>query len=65
MTPSLRFLRPRQVAEIYNISLKCLAKWRIEGKGPSYRKIGRKLCLYSVEELEQWLEDHRRVTDTD
>lgn len=55
-----RFLRPRQVAEIYGLSLKFLAHARVRGNGPSYRKLGRKLCLYSVDEVEQWLEAQRR-----
>jgi len=46
MTPSIdpdhetRLLDPQEVARILGTSLSTLARWRSEGKGPKYLKLG-------------------------
>jgi predicted DNA-binding transcriptional regulator AlpA len=47
---STQFLTEMQVAERTHISLATLRRWRLENRGPKYRKFG-SLVRYDVEEL--------------
>jgi hypothetical protein len=60
-----RFLRPHQVEELYGLTQKYLASARVRGDGPPFCKPSRKLVLYSVEELESWLTQRRRLSTSD
>jgi hypothetical protein len=60
-----RFLRPYQVEALYGLSQKYLANARVRGDGPPFCKPSRKLVLYSVDELEAWLTERRRVSTSD
>ena len=51
-----RYLGRREIAEIYGLSPKWLANLASEGKGPIYRKLGKKV-LYSVKDFEQWIKE--------
>ena len=48
-----KYLKPREVEEVYRIRVGTLANWRCEGKGPQWVKLGRKV-LYPVSCLEDW-----------
>ncbi|MCR2764974.1 helix-turn-helix domain-containing protein [Microbacterium sp. zg.B48] len=49
-------LRPEDVVELIpGLSVKLLAQWRYERRGPRYYKVGR-IVLYPFEDLEQWFE---------
>lgn len=50
---STQFLTEMQVAERTHISLATLRRWRLENRGPKYRKFG-SLVRYGVEELAAW-----------
>lgn len=50
---SERYLTEIEVAERMQISLKTLRRWRLERRGPAYRKFG-SLVRYGEEELMQW-----------
>ncbi len=63
--PAPRFLRPYQVEVLYGLSRKYLANARVRGDGPPYCKPSRKLVLYSVDELEAWLAERRRLSTCD
>jgi hypothetical protein len=63
--PAPRFLRPYQVEALYGLSQKYLANARVRGDGPPFCKPSRKLVLYSVDELEAWLTERRRVSTSD
>lgn len=56
-------LRPQSYASEYlQISVATLARWRCEGKGPTYIKIGRSV-FYTDEALEAFVEaSHRSST---
>lgn len=43
-----------QLAEHLQISNRTLERWRLEGKGPKYFKLGSRV-LYSEEQVEAWL----------
>jgi predicted DNA-binding transcriptional regulator AlpA len=60
-----RFLRPHQVEALYGLSRKYLAHARARGDGPPFCKPSAKLVLYSVDELETWLAQRRRVSTCD
>jgi S-DNA-T family DNA segregation ATPase FtsK/SpoIIIE len=51
-----RWLRPAQVAAMYDISENTLAQLRYQGTGPMFSKRGR-LVLYRISDLENWLEE--------
>lgn len=58
-------LRTPQAAAYLGVSPATLAKWRVFGGGPRYRKLGR-VVVYDPAELEQWVEARSRTsTSTD
>ena len=50
-----RYLTEIQVAERTHISLATLRRWRLENRGPKYRKFG-SLVRYDEDELNRWEE---------
>jgi len=42
------------VADFYDVSLGTVRRWRAEGRGPRYKKLG-SLVRYSLEDLHGWL----------
>jgi predicted DNA-binding transcriptional regulator AlpA len=54
---SQRLLNERQVADSCSISVLTLRKWRSEGRGPRYVKIGA-LVRYRPEDVEVWIQSH-------
>jgi excisionase family DNA binding protein len=49
---------PEQVADYLQIPVKTLAKWRSEGTGPRYTKIGRH-ARYDWADVRAWLASQR------
>jgi len=49
----MRFLTETEVAERTQISLATLRRWRLENRGPLYRKFG-SLVRYAEDELANW-----------
>lgn len=49
-----RMLRPAQVAELLDVHVETLARWRRKGIGPSAIKAGPRLWRYPVEGLEAY-----------
>ena len=56
-TTPQRLLNERQVADSCAISVLTLRKWRTEGRGPRYVKIGT-LVRYRPEDVDAWIESH-------
>ena len=56
-TTPQRLLNERQVADSCALSVLTLRKWRTEGRGPRYVKIGT-LVRYRPEDVEAWIESH-------
>jgi len=52
-----RLLNERQVADSCAISVLTLRKWRTEGRGPRYVKIGT-LVRHRPEDVDAWIESH-------
>ncbi len=64
--PVLRkqLLKPEDVvALIPGLTVKLLAQWRYERKGPRYYKVGR-IVLYPFDDLEDWFEGLVGVAET-
>jgi hypothetical protein len=53
-----RFLKPLDAAKFCALSVSTLAKRRLKGLPPEYRKVGRAV-LYDITDLERFLEEHR------
>jgi predicted DNA-binding transcriptional regulator AlpA len=50
------YLTTEQLAELIpGVTLRQLANWRSEGRGPRYRKLGKSI-LYDLHEVEEWIE---------
>jgi len=54
----MRLLDPRETAQLLRVSLTTLARWRMQGAGPGYVKLG-KCVRYPETDLLRWLEAHR------
>jgi Helix-turn-helix domain len=50
-----QLLGERRVAKTLGCSLRTLQRWRIEGKGPPFTKIGRKV-FYELNDLQEWID---------
>ena len=55
------FIFPEQLSSRIGISVQTLARWRSEGQGPSYYKIGGKRIAYRISTVEAWLEANRHA----
>lgn len=56
-------LRPPDAAKYLGMSASTLAKMRVRGDGPPYSKVGPRIVVYDVDDIEQWL-DARKVNST-
>lgn len=54
----------RQMPVYIGLSQQTLARWRHEGKGPEYVKIGRKVA-YRAGTVRRWLEQMRRASTSE
>jgi predicted DNA-binding transcriptional regulator AlpA len=57
-----RAINESELARQANISTAVLRKWRREGKGPRFVKLGR-LVRYLVRDVNTWLDDQAVGTD--
>jgi predicted DNA-binding transcriptional regulator AlpA len=57
---SARKLRVPQAADYLGLSTSTLAKMRLRGDGPPYLKAGRRIVIYDLRDLEEWLGSRRR-----
>lgn len=58
MSP-IKLLNNAQTAALIGVRPNTLEIWRIQGKGPAYRKVGR-LVRYVEAEVLSWLDDQMR-----
>lgn len=57
-------LDPHGAASYLNTSRATLARWRVQGGGPPFIKMGGRI-RYDVEDLDAWLESRRRRSTSD
>lgn len=55
---------PKEAAEMLCVSDLTLRKWRWEGKGPQFVKIGRKVAYRPVD-LDAWVQSQLRISTSD
>ncbi len=58
-------LRPPEAAEYIGLSESTLAKRRLRGDPPKYVKLGPRAVGYSIEELNQYIQQHIRQSTSD
>jgi predicted DNA-binding transcriptional regulator AlpA len=63
MTPVL--LSEDQAAELLQLSPRTLQRFRVEGRGPGYLKLGKKRVAYAESDITTWLEGCRRKSTSD
>ena len=58
--PEDAYLRPDQLVDRYcgSITLRTLARWRTDGEGPDFIKIGRRI-VYPLADVRAWEEERR------
>jgi predicted DNA-binding transcriptional regulator AlpA len=57
-----RLLRPPAAADFLGVAKQTLARWRVEGTGPAYVKLGARLVAYPEDELHAFVARRRRST---
>jgi hypothetical protein len=62
-TPPVFFTVP-EAAIFLRISVVTLGRWRIEGRGPPFRKFGRRV-MYAYEDLLAWAKEQSRSSTSD
>jgi len=62
MTPVAKVVTAAEAARVVGLSESTLAKLRLNGNGPIYCKLGRRV-VYRIADLEQWLQS-RTTRDT-
>jgi helix-turn-helix protein len=58
------FLTVAEAAIFLRISAVTLGRWRIEGRGPPFRKFGRRV-MYAYEDLLAWAKEQSRSSTSD
>jgi predicted DNA-binding transcriptional regulator AlpA len=51
---STTYYSAKEVAERYRISERTLGRWREEGEGPEYTRLGRRRVAYAAAALAAW-----------
>ena len=51
------FIFPGELSSRIGISVQTLARWRCEGRGPGYIKIGSRRVAYPAEAVNAWLQE--------
>lgn len=52
-------LDPQQAANFLGMSFKTLARWRSEGRGPTFIKLNNGVVRYSTEDLLEYVDSYR------
>ena len=50
-----RAASPREIADLFGLSVGTLSNMRGRNEGPAYHKAGKRKILYFLEDVEQWL----------
>jgi hypothetical protein len=57
----LGLLKQEQAAEACGLSPRTLERWRYEGRGPRFAKLGKRV-LYRPQDLVEWIAAHTRTS---
>ena len=58
-------LRPSEAAPLLGLSQSTLAKMRLRGDGPPYSKLGKRIVVYELSDLERWVAERKRTSTSD
>ncbi len=58
-------LKPTQAAEYVGLKPPTLAKMRVRGDGPKYVKVGRKVVIYEISDLDEWIARQKRSSTSE
>jgi predicted DNA-binding transcriptional regulator AlpA len=53
-----------EFAERIEMSVRTPEKWRVQGKGPAYFKIGGRV-YYDLKDVDEWIQARRRTSTSD
>lgn len=56
------YLTPGEAGRFVGVAMQTLARWRCDGSGPQFIRVGRKI-MYAVADLTAWM-NARRVSST-
>jgi predicted DNA-binding transcriptional regulator AlpA len=60
MTDDDILMHPPEVAEMLGVTAKTLWRWRQEGQGPGWMRLGPRKVVYRRDELVRWLKASRQ-----
>ena len=63
--PPSRYLRAPATAEYLGLSVSTLAKMRLRGDGPVFSKVGPRVVVYDIADLDAYLVARRRRSTSD
>lgn len=58
-------IRRSDLHQYIPIATQTWARWAVEGQGPRFIKLGRRLVAYRVGDLREWLQDQERQNTID
>ena len=60
-----KYLRTADAAEYLGVGKSTLERARVEGTGPTFRRLGSKTVAYSVDDLDAWASEqiHRSTSE--
>ncbi|HDZ73351.1 MAG TPA: DNA-binding protein [Aurantimonas coralicida] len=64
MSNAIEVVRPREAAAVLNLSTSTLAKMRVRGDGPPFAKLGGKIVVYRLADLDAWINERSRVSSS-
>ena len=50
-----RFLKEKELGSILDVRIKTLQRWRLQGTGPKYKKLGGAV-RYDISDVEAWIQ---------
>jgi predicted DNA-binding transcriptional regulator AlpA len=60
MAESKKWLRAPLTSDYLGLSQSTLAKMRLRGDGPPYSKLGARVVVYDIADLDLWVEGQKR-----
>lgn len=50
----MSYLRTSDAAKHISVGKSTLERWRVQGTGPKFRVLGRKIVVYAISDLDEW-----------
>ena len=59
------YIRRADVPKYIPIAVQTLARWAVEGQGPHFIKLGRRLVVYRAGDLREWLKSQTKSSTSE